>query len=149
LSDSEVTSISVASTKGFPDAGIILIGDEQLTYPRKDATHFLGTAVVNPIIRGSGSTTAVTHAVNDAVRTKESWILNASIDYKIARLVDSAGAMGFIAAPVRLFDLLLTFFKLPLDFLGTDLAVLSYVWMVVAIGMIVGFIVTLAGGRRV
>ncbi len=76
-------------------------------------------------------------------------MLNASIDYKIARITDSAGALAFIAMPFLLFDLVLTFFKLPLEFLGTDLAILTYIWIIVAIGMIVGFVVALAGGRRV
>jgi len=148
ITAAETDSIPVASTVGFPDSGIIIIGDEQITYPDKDDTHFLDTAF-NDIVRGSGDTEAVTHGVNASVRTKESYMLNASLDYKIARITDSAGALAFIALPVRLFDLVLTFFKLPLEFLGTDLAILTYIWMVVAVGMIVGFVIALVGGRRV
>jgi hypothetical protein len=148
ISDTESDSIPVASTGGFPNAGIIIIGDEQITYPDKDATHFLDTTY-NDIIRGSTSTDAVAHSSGATVRTKESYLLNASIDYKIARITDSAGAVAYIAMPFLLLDLVLTFFKLPLEFLGTDLAVLAYLWMVVAVGMIVGFVVSLVGGRRV
>jgi len=141
-------SIPVASTVGFADAGIILIGDEQITYPDKDDTHFLD-ATFNDITRGGADSEAVAHNVNASVRTKESYMLNASLDYKIARITDSAGALAFIAMPFLLLDLVVTFFKLPLEFLGTDLAILTYIWMVVAVGMIVGFVVALAGGRRV
>ena len=148
ITATETDSIPVASTIGFPNSGIILIGDEQITYPDKDATHFLDTTF-NDIIRGSADTDNVSHAVNSAVRTKESYLLNASIDYKIARITDSAGALSFIAMPFLLFDLVMTFFKLPLEFLGTDLAILTYIWMIVAAGMIVGFVVSLVGGRRV
>jgi len=148
ITANETDSIPVASTAGFNDAGIILIGDEQITYPDKDDTHFLDTTF-NDIHRGSAGSEAVAHATNAAVRTKESYMLNASLDYKIARITDSAGALAFIAMPFLLLDLVLTFFKLPLEFLGTDLAILSYLWMVVAVGMIVGFVVSLAGGRRV
>ena len=148
ITANETDSIPVASTVGFADAGIILIGDEQITYPDKDDTHFLDTTF-NDITRGGAGSEAVVHGVNATVRTKESYILNASIDYKIARITDSAGALAFIAMPFLLFDLVLTFFKLPLEFLGTDLAILTYIWMVVAVGMIVGFVVALAGGRRV
>ncbi|MDD4985206.1 MAG: hypothetical protein PHQ43_05370, partial [Dehalococcoidales bacterium] len=144
ITDTETASIPVASTAGFPDSGIIVIGDEQISYPDKDATHFLDTTF-NPIIRGSGDTEAVAHAENASVRTKESYIINASLDYKIARITDSAGVLSYIAMPFLLLDLVFTFFKLPLEFFGTDLAVLSYIWMVVAVGMIFGFVVTLAG----
>jgi len=148
LSATETDSIQVASTAGFPSSGIIVIDDEQIAYPDKDDTHFLRTTF-NPIVRGSGGTTAVEHDNLASVRTKESYMLNASLDYKIARITDSAGGLAFIAMPFLLLDLVLTFFKLPLEFLGTDLAILTYIWMVVAVGMIVGFIVALVGGRRV
>ena len=148
ISANETDSIPVASTVGFPSAGIILIGDEQITYPDKDNTHFLDTTF-NDISRGSADTEAVAHNINATVRTKESYMLNASLDYKIARITDSAGALAYIAMPFLLLDLVLTFFKLPLEFLGTDLAILTYIWMIVAVGMIVGFVVSLAGGRRV
>ena len=144
----ETDSIPVASTVGFGNAGIILIGDEQITYPDKDATHFLDTTF-NDISRGGAGSEAIAHNVNATVRTKESYILNASIDYKIARITDSAGALSYIAMPFLLLDLVLTFFKLPLEFLGTDMAILTYIWMVVAVGMIVGFVIALVGGRRV
>jgi hypothetical protein len=148
ITANETDSIPVASTVGFGNAGIILIGDEQITYPDKDATHFLDTTF-NDIRRGGAGSDAVAHSSGATVRTKESYILNASIDYKIARITDSAGGLAYIAMPLLLFDLVLTFFKLPLEFLGTDLAILSYIWMVVAIGMIVGFVIALVGGRRV
>jgi len=148
ITANETDSIPVASTIGFADAGIILIGDEQITYPDKDDTHFLDTTF-NDITRGGAGSEAVAHDVNATARTKESYMLNASLDYKIARITDSAGGLAFIAMPFLLLDLVLTFFKLPLEFLGTDLAILTYIWMVVAIGMIVGFVVALVGGRRV
>ncbi len=148
ITSTESDSIPVASTSGFPNSGILVIGDEQIAYPAKDATHFLDTTF-NDILRGHAGTDNVTHLVNSSVRTKESYILNASIDYKIARITDSAGALTYIAMPFLLLDLVLTFFKLPLEFLGTDLAILTYLWMVVAVGMIVGFVIALVGGRRV
>jgi len=149
LTSSETASISVASTSGFPDSGVIVIGDERITYPDKDATHFLGIAVINPMTRGSSGTEADTHTTGDAVRTRESYMLNASVDYKVARLVDSAGVLDFLALPARLLDLIMTFFILPLDFLGTELAVLSYIWIVIVAGMLVGFVLSIIGGRRV
>lgn len=148
-----ITSISVASTNGFPDSGIVVIGDERIGYPHKTATTFERTAVagvtINPINRGVSGTTDAAHAANALVRTVEAGILNASIDYKIAQLADTAGIMGYLTFPAKLLGLLLTFFTLPFSFLGTDFAILTYIWMVVAIGMVVGFVMALAGGRRV
>lgn len=148
ITATETDSIEVISTAGFPDYGVIYIGDERILYPDKDDTHFLDT-IINDIVRGSGGTDAEVHSAGDSVRTPESYMFNASIDYKVATLVDSAGALQFIAAPLRLLDIVVSFFILPLTFLGTEMAILSYVWMIVAVGMVVGFVVTLVGGRRV
>ena len=148
ITATETGSIPVASTAGYADSGTIIIEDEHIFYTSKDATNFLGTTF-NPITRGSESTEAVEHFKDDGVRTKESFTLNASIDAKRVQLTDSAGLLDFLALPGRMLDLMMTFFVLPLDFLGTELAILSYIWMIVAGGMIVGFVITLIGGRRV
>jgi len=144
----EDDSILVETTEGFPDSGIIVIGDEQIAYPDKDATHFLDTTF-SDIVRGSGGTEAVAHTTGDSVRTKESYALNASMDYRIASITDTAGIIDYVTLPARLLGLLSDFFTLPLGFLGTELAVLTYIWGVVALGVIVGLVVSLVGGRRV
>ena len=153
VSDSEIATIHVASTDGFPDSGIIVIADEQIGYPTTTAITFSESAVgpltINPLVREMNSTTAADHLSGAMVRTREASFLNAAIDYKIARIADNAGVIDYITLPGRLLDLVITFFVLPLDFLGTDLAVLSYVWMIVAAGMIVGFVTAVVGGRRV
>ncbi len=153
VAEGTINSIGVASTDGFPDSGVVVIGDERIGYPSKtdttfDRTNILGVTT-NPITRGENATEDVDHSTGDTVRTVEASLLNASIDYKIARIVDSAGIVGFITIPFKLLDLILTFFILPLGFLGTDLAILTYIWMVVAIGMIVGFVTAIMGGRRI
>ena len=144
----EVNTISVAGTEGFADAGVVMIGDERIGYPSKTDTAFVGT-FFNPITRGIGSSDAAVHVSGATVRTVEAGMLNASIDYKIARIVDNAGIVDFLTLPFRLLSLLMTFFVLPLGFLGTDLAILSYIWIVVAAGMVVGFVMAIIGGRRV
>jgi len=149
----EVDSISVQTTSGFPDHGLITIGDETIRYPAKTSTTFVSTSFggfrTSPLVRGSMNTEVAAHSEGADVRTVESWVFNASVNYKIARLVDNAGALDYLAMPVKLLDLIFTFFVLPLSFLGTELAVLSYIWSIIAIGMIVGLILALVGGRRV
>lgn len=152
LSDTETSTITVASTAGFSDSGYVMIGDEIIGYPDKTATTFRRSSVLgvttNPLTRGDNDTTAAAHTSGDRVRTREGGLLNAPVDYKIARFADSAGSLDFMALP-NLFGLIGQFFTLPLSFFGTDLAILSYIWVVIALGMLVGFIVQLSGGRRV
>jgi len=154
VSPTETSTIHVASTEGFPDSGFIVIGDEYIGYPSKTDTTFTSTKTLgittNPLLRGAdGTSDNTTHTAGAGVRTREASIFNSAIDYKIASIADTAGIQGFITFPARLLSLILTVFTLPLSFLGTDLAILSYIWMVVAVGMLVGFILTMAGGRRV
>ena len=152
ITSTETSTIAVASTDGFPDSGYIKIGDEYIGYPEKTATTFRRSSfagvTTNPLTRGEHDTTAAAHSSNDKVYTRETGILNASLDYRIARFADAAGSMDFMTIP-RLFGLVGSFFTLPLQFLGTDLAVLTVIWGVFALGLLVGFLLQLAGGRRV
>jgi hypothetical protein len=50
------TTVTVSSSKGFSEAGTILIGNEQITYTGLTATTFTGCT------RGANSTTAATHS---------------------------------------------------------------------------------------
>jgi len=56
------TTVTVDSTAGYPDAGTILVGTEQITYTTKTGTEFSGGA------RAQGGTTIAVHA-NDAAVT--------------------------------------------------------------------------------
>jgi hypothetical protein len=148
-----INTITVASTTGFPSSGIILIGDERIGYPKKTATTFERASVLgvttNPIMRGVNGTIDASHSEGAIVRTVEAGVINASIDYKVAKIADTAGIIGFVTLPAKLLDLLVAFFVLPISFLGTDMAILTYIWGIFAIGMLVGLGVSLAGGRRV
>jgi hypothetical protein len=148
-----ITSISVGSTEGWGEAGQIMIDDEIIGYPKKSATTFEDTDILgittNPILRGQQGTDDVAHLTGAVVRSIEAGVLNSAMDYKIARIVDSAGGIGILALPFLLFDLILTFLILPLGFLGTDLQILTYIWAVFAIGMIYGIGSSMLGSRRV
>lgn len=56
-----ITTITVASTSGFPSVGAITIGLERISYTSINATQFLGCT------RGFGGTTAASHNNNDPV----------------------------------------------------------------------------------
>lgn len=153
VAEGTVNTITVASTDGFAASGIIVIDDEQIGYPSKTDTTFERTNVLgvttNPITRGVNSTTDAAHSSGAIVRALEASLINTSVDYKITRIADTAGVVGMITLPAKLLDLILTFFTLPLGFLGTELAILTYIWGIVAIGMIFGVGMALVGGRRV
>jgi len=142
------TTITVASTTGFPDVGIIIIGDERIAYSATGATTFTGS-ISQPLVRGISGTTAIAHATGAKVSTLPGAMLNTAADYHIAVLADSAGLQAFIAKPVAAFQLIGSFLFLPLTFLGTDLQILTVFWAVIGIGMTVALFITLAGGRRV
>jgi len=141
--------ITVSSTEGFPDAGFIDILDERIGYSSTTATEFRGTPIIKPLIRGAQDTEAVAHAAGERVRTIESAMLNQSVGYQLAVMSDSSGALAFVTIPFAFISLLISFFILPLGFLGTDLQILTYLWGVITVGIIVALGIQLAGGRRV
>lgn len=146
------TTVTVSSTRGFPEVGIIEIGKERIAYSNTTATTFTGGGVLgltNPLLRGSQGTEAVTHATGAQVRTPAGGMFNQQMQYSLAVLSDSAGLQAFFAKPTAALQLLGSFFFLPLQFFGTDLQILGIVWSVVGIGMLVAFFISMAGGRRV
>lgn len=147
ISDTD-TTIPVASTEGFTKTGFVTIGDERIGHASKTDTTFVG-GVVNPLLRGAGGTTAVAHSAGERVRTVESSMLNQSVGYKMAIITDASGILAFVTIPLALLSLLGSFFTLPLNFFGTDLEILAYLWTVLTIGILIAVGVALVGGRRV
>jgi len=140
--------ITVDTTTGFPDTGVIVIGDERIAYASKTATTFRGN-LAQPLVRGSQGTTADAHSDNTQVTTIPGAMMNTAANYHIAVIADAAGLQAFIAVPTAVLMLIGSFFFLPLKFLGTDLQILTVFWAVIGIGMLIALFVTLAGGRRV
>ena len=143
------TVIDVISTVGFPKSGFINILDERIGYSSITDTQFRGTVAIKPVLRGTQGTEAVAHVAGERVRTVESAMLNQSVGYNLAVMSDASGAVAFVTIPYSFVALLISFFVLPLGFLGTDLAILTYLWGVVSVGLIVGLGIQLIGGRRV
>lgn len=142
------TTITVNSTEGYHEAGIIVIGDERIAYHHTTATEFEGT-FWRPLIRGAQDTEAAAHSSGAIVRTLESSLLNDTLNYNIALLSDASGLMAFVTIPLVLWDMITSFIFLPISFLGTDMVILTYVWAIFGLGLIVSIFVALLGGRRV
>jgi len=147
ISDAD-TTITVTSTEGFPDYGIVVIEDEHIAYSDITATTFTGN-IAQPLLRGVENTDAAEHSSGCVVRPKAGAMINTGMDYYVAVLVDSAGAQAFIAKPIAFFQIIGSFLTLPLGFLGTDLQMLTYIWAIIGIGLLIAFVINMAGGRRV
>ena len=144
----DATTITVASTQGFPEPGIIVIEAERIAYSATTNTTFYGTAG-RPLIRGNGDTDAVAHVTGRSVRQVETSLINSSIDYDVAIMADASGALAFVEMGLAVFDILLSFGKAPFSFLGTDLQILTIIWGIMFLGLIVSFVIAMIGGRRV
>jgi len=147
ISDAD-TTITVASTTGFPGVGILVIDEERIAYSSTTATEFKGS-ISQPMLRGTQSTEAAAHSTGAKVSTVTGYLLNTAAEYHLAVLSDSAGLQAFIAKPTAFFQLLGSYVFMPMAFLGTDLEILTLLWGVVGIGMTVALLLSLAGGRRV
>lgn len=145
----EVDSIPVASTEGFPDSGYIIIEGERIGYPHKTATAFEDTFLQDMNRGVSGGLAAAAHASGAIVRTAEGGMLNDSLQYQVATFTDSSGTLGLISIPIKFLQLVGSFAVLPLTFLGTDLQILSFIWMAVVLGIITAIGISVAGGRRI
>ena len=142
------TTITVRSTEGFREQGIVVIGDERIAYHHTTDTEFKGT-FWRHLVRGAQDTEAVEHTRGAAVRSMETAMLNDTLNYNIALLSDASGIMAFVTIPLVLWDIMLSFIFLPISFLGTDMVILTYVWGIFGLGLIVSLFVSLLGGRRV
>lgn len=139
--------LHVKSTEGFPDAGTIAVEAEHVLYSRKSDTSFYGVAVVRPLVRGAGDTEAVAHEVGAGVTTVPGELLAGTQQYNMALLSDASGTVAFITQPIAVLSSLGTFFTLPLSYLGTDMQILSYLWIILVAGMIVALSLNMLGSR--
>lgn len=151
------TSVTVKSTNNFAKSGDIYVEDEKIVYYDTDATHFKGTSS-HALERGADGTTAVAHLLTHSgtivtgpvIYTKESNTLKNLPQTAIADVQDSSGIWLAITIPLAVFKFIGYLLIGPFTFLGTDLAIISYLWIaVVGIGFIFSVGLAMAGTRRI
>jgi hypothetical protein len=147
------TTINVRSTTGFPEPGIIVIGSERIAYSDTTGTAFQGL-LAQPLVRGADSTTAVAHSTGTAskptvVRTVEGAMVNTTVSYNMAVVADASGVWAAPVWALALMRMLVSFLVLPISFLGSDMAILGYIWLAASAGLLISFGLALAGSRRV
>ena len=142
--DAGDTVLTVYDTTGLPETGVVVLEDEHIGYSHKTSTTLYGSATA-PLVRGAEGTEAVSHAAGTFVSTVPGAMMGMSMAYNVVALTDIAGPRAVVVAPLALFRLLGTFFSPRLDFLGTNLAIITYLWMILAIGMVAALAVRLFG----
>lgn len=145
------TTIPLRNTAGFPSVGIAVIESEHIAYSFKSTSTGPGNLtgiIARPLVRGAEGTTATAHALGKSVATNPGAWFNQSLGYNIAAISDAAGLTAFISVPVAVFALFINFLTVPLQFLGTDLQILTIIWGVVVVGFLIALTIAMAGGRR-
>ena len=142
--DEDDAILTVYSTVGLPETGIVVLEDEHIGYSHKTSTTLYGS-VTAPLVRGAEGTEAASHAAGTFVSTVPGAMMGMSMAYNVVALTDVAGPRAVIVAPLALFRLLGSFFNPHLEFLGTNLAIITYLWMILAVGMVVALAVNLFG----
>jgi hypothetical protein len=147
--DSNDATITVTSTVGFPDVGVITIEGERIAYAHKTSTQFGGFPVINPLVRGAQGTTASSHSSGVNVRTVPSGLVNQALSYNVSVMADASGLWMVPTWMLAFVKAIGSFLILPLSFLPGDFSIILNLWLVIAIGFIFALVVQLAGGRRV
>jgi len=136
--------LTVHSTVGLPETGVVVLEDEHIGYSHKTDTTLYGSATA-PLVRGAHNTEATGHTAGTFVSTVPGAMMGMSMEYNVVVLTDVAGPRAVVVAPATLFRLLGTFFSPRLDFLGTNFAIITYLWLVLAIGMLMALAIRLFG----
>ena len=144
---SSATTINVTSTEGFPDPGILVIGEERIAYSATTATTFVGS-IAQPMARGTEGTTAAPHNEDDVVRAIPISMVNTTVSYNVAVIADASGLWSGITISLAIARLLGAFLTLPVAFLGTNLEILTYIWGIMMAGMLITIGIKMMGARR-
>lgn len=142
--DADDAVLTVYSTVGLPNSGVVVLEEEHIGYSHKTSTTLYGSATA-PLVRGADDTEATAHAAGTFVSTVPGAMMGMSMAYNVVALTDVAGPRAVVVAPLALFRLLGSFFAPHLDFLGTNFALITYLWMILAVGMVVALAVNLFG----
>lgn len=138
------TTLPVFSTTDFLSEDYVIIGVEKVFYTGKTATTFTGCE------RGYGNTTAVSHDAGARVNTAVASAINYALGFNIVAVQDSLGWAAIIAIPLMFFIRTVPhIIVMSTNLLTGDLAIISWVFYIMAAGFIVTLAMTLIGSRRV
>lgn len=142
--DDDDVVLTVSNTDDFLSADYVYVGKEKILYANKTGTTFTGCT------RGYGGTTATSHAADSMVYTSGASAINDALGFSVAATADTMGWWAVITVPFYFLTKTLPHaVMMNYSFLTGTLGIVGYFLMAVAIGLVIVFALTLAGGRRV
>lgn len=143
--DHDDMTVPVVSTANFLNMDYVLIDNEKILYSSKDATNFY----VATNGRGYDSTPATDHDERTNVHSAASGIVNSMAGYNVSIITEAAGIWAVFTLPLAIFRLMANALYINFTYLGSDLAIISYIWIALGVGLIVTIVIQLVSGRRV
>jgi len=128
------TTVDVDSTDYFVETGVLIIGNEKLSYAATTATSFTGCT------RGFEDTTAASHVDNTIVYSEDIGIMNYALNYDIASVVSTSGVLSVVVIPIKFFTV--TIPKIAMwdyGFLSGQMIYLRYILQIFTIGFILAW----------
>jgi len=139
-----MTYLPVASTTDFLSEDYVIIEAEKVFYTAKNTTAFQNCT------RGYENTTAAWHDSGTRVNTAVASAINYALGFNIIAIQDSLGWAAVIAIPIMFFTRTIpNIFWMSTNLLTGNLAIISWIFYVMAAGFIVTLALTLIGSRRV
>jgi len=138
------TTLPVGSTEDFLSEDYVIIGAEKVFYTGKTSTTFTGCE------RGYGNTTAAVHLEGARVNTAVASAINYALGFNIVAVQDQLGWASIVAIPIMFFIRTLPqIIRMSTNLLTGDLAIISWIFYIMAGGFIVTLALSLIGSRRV
>lgn len=138
------TVVNVTSTKDFLSEDYVFIENEKVFYTGKTDTSFTGAT------RGYANTTATSHDSGTRVNTATASAINYALGFNIVAVQDTWGWASILAIPIMFFIRTIPMvIRMSTNLLTGDLAIISWVFYIMAAGFIVTLAMTIIGSRRV
>jgi hypothetical protein len=145
---STATTIPVLATNGFDGSGTVAIDNEEIYYPKKTSTSFKNGSY-NNVVRGYNGTTPAAHIAGASVGTHTTYVISKNVTYTIQTVQQSSGIWAAVTVPLALLKSIKDVIMADFSFMGTDLAIIGYLWLVMSLGLIISLYLALAGSLRV
>ena len=136
-------TIPVLSTSNFLSIDYITIDNEKILYSSKDSTNFYVAE------RGYKGTIADSHLERVNVHSPEAGVVNSMAGYNLGVVTDATGIWATLTLPFAVMKLIGNIIWVNFTFLGTNLAILSYIWIAMGLGLILTVVMSLISGARV
>ena len=141
---SNQTYLPVKTTTDFLDEDYVVVGQEKIFYTSKNSTAFLSCT------RGYGNTTVSEHLAGARVYTATASAVNNALGFNMVAVQDEWGWAAIIAVPFMFFTRTVPqIIRMSTNLLTGDLAIISWVFYVMAAGFVITLALAIISARRV